>query len=84
MDFEKWGKQLRKIGLQLFLVLLIWQGYIYTIDLWGYQRALITLGFFSVLIISGNLSSIQKELEKMNKTREEKLEGKDGQRMVKS
>ena len=68
---DEWGKKLIKLGLQGLLIVLIWQGYLYTIEFIGYDKAFVSLIFFGFLIISGNLGNIAIELKEMNKIKKE-------------
>lgn len=67
MNLDELSKKFMKLGSKLFIIMLIWYGYLYLADVFGIERAIITLGFFGILILSGNLSSLTNELRELNK-----------------
>ena len=64
MDYEKQGKKMIGTGLKLIFIFVIFYGYLFVYETWGFERALLALGFFSMLNISGNLNTIAQELKK--------------------
>ena len=66
MDYAEQGKKMMKNGFKLIFIFLIFYGYLYMYDTFGFERALLGLIFFSVLNLSGNLNNISVELKKMN------------------
>lgn len=66
MDYEKQGKKMIGTGFKLIFIFVIFYGYLFLYDMWGFERALISLVFFSMLNLSGNLNSISQELKRSN------------------
>lgn len=66
MDLDKQGKKMISTGLKLIVIFVMFYGYLFVYDMWGFERAIISLIFFSMLNLSGNLNNIAQELKKGN------------------